>query len=229
MNNYITKITAEECDRYSQFKEVTGLYNDRDIATFLDTFQASGIDAINIIKVLEKDGKYIFVYSKNSKNYDFFEEIGKLNKTPVNVNALNAKFLFSKNKSRGYYSNDNTQESTGDIGVVSDESATGFLEDNQYLEDLRVLIHNRTNTRLPIDERGIIIGRSSVQSDYVVDNRMVSRKHARIYKVGSKCMVTDLDSANGTFIDGLRVSGGMSREILPGSKVLLANEEFILQ
>lgn len=46
----------------------------------------------------------------------------------------------------------------------------------------------------------LIIGRSP-KADIVVDDQAVSREHAQIRLAGDRCLVLDLDSANGTFLD----------------------------
>jgi len=64
-------------------------------------------------------------------------------------------------------------------------------------------------------EGTITVGRGS-ENDVVLDDPKVSRHHARIQCVGGTCRVQDLDSSNGTFIDGERVAEGT---LAPGSEV----------
>ena len=92
-----------------------------------------------------------------------------------------------------------------------------------------MIIRISDGSKLPIDEHGIIIGRSSSKSEYVVANGKVSRQHARVYKDGRRYMVHDYNSANGTYIDGLRVFENLDREIPIGSSLVLGNEEFVFQ
>lgn len=49
------------------------------------------------------------------------------------------------------------------------------------------------------------IGRSR-DNDIVVENLSVSRNHGRVRRQGGKYILTDLNSANGTFVNGVRVS-----------------------
>lgn len=51
----------------------------------------------------------------------------------------------------------------------------------------------------------IIIGRSS-SCDIIIDEPMVSRNHARLFKVSNKYYIEDLCSSNGTFVDGERIT-----------------------
>lgn len=242
MSNYVTKIDVSTYrDRYSSFKEVTSLSTRENIATFFDTFEKANIKGYSIVKVLEINGKYIFVYDETKKDYDFFKEVNSMIKGDITVNAQNAKLMYDKSYSLGYYdadeviySDDSDDMSTGEIFDNVDDSSTGFLDDSdlkEIEEQRRVLRHKNTSARLPInDSHGVSIGRSAARAEYVVSgNTNVSRLHARVYKEGSKYMVHDCDSANGTFIDGLKVTSDLDREILVGSTLTLGNEEFILE
>src|SRR5688572_16953798 len=55
------------------------------------------------------------------------------------------------------------------------------------------------------DKDVMSIGRSR-DNDVVVENLSVSRNHARIRRQTGKYVLTDLNSANGTYVNGVRVS-----------------------
>jgi hypothetical protein len=55
----------------------------------------------------------------------------------------------------------------------------------------------------------ITVGRSSV-CDVVIDDPRVSAEHARLVATTDGVTVTDLDSLNGVFVNGVRVTGEMS-------------------
>jgi hypothetical protein len=44
-------------------------------------------------------------------------------------------------------------------------------------------------------------------NDVVVDDRWVSRYHARVHREGGQYMIADLGSKNGTFVNGRRIAG----------------------
>ncbi|RME77114.1 MAG: FHA domain-containing protein, partial [Planctomycetota bacterium] len=50
----------------------------------------------------------------------------------------------------------------------------------------------------------LVIGRSRT-ADLVIEDPMLSRRHCRIEREGARFAITDLDSANGTFVEGIRV------------------------
>lgn len=61
----------------------------------------------------------------------------------------------------------------------------------------------------------INIGRSP-DNDIQIKDRFVSRKHLRILRKGSKYLIKDLESENGTFIDGKQIRSGVEFELKEG-------------
>ena len=66
----------------------------------------------------------------------------------------------------------------------------------------------------------IKIGRSSA-NDYKVDSPVVSGQHAVLVSEGGKVTLKDLNSTNGTFVNGQRITG--THELHPGDAVKLGN------
>ncbi|MGB6430806.1 MAG: FHA domain-containing protein [Candidatus Acidiferrales bacterium] len=61
---------------------------------------------------------------------------------------------------------------------------------------------------VPLGSRPVTIGRAP-DSDIQVDNLAVSTCHARVYAEAGRLVVEDLNSLNGTFVNGLRVERAM--------------------
>jgi len=71
-------------------------------------------------------------------------------------------------------------------------------------------------------EKQVVIGRSS-ELDMVLDEDMVSRKHAKIAVSSGKITIEDLGSTNGTFVNGEKVKTARLKEgdrILIGTSIL---------
>ena len=75
----------------------------------------------------------------------------------------------------------------------------------------------------PLREGVSVIGRDAT-ADVQIESAGVSRRHASINANGGTATIRDLESKNGTFVDGLRVDGGTvvsgDSEIRLGSAVL---------
>jgi DNA-binding winged helix-turn-helix (wHTH) protein len=65
---------------------------------------------------------------------------------------------------------------------------------------------NQTSQRYPLDMPQVLIGRSA-ECDIVLDDRQVSRHHARVFRADDHYFIEDLGSKNGTHINGRDVTG----------------------
>ncbi len=73
---------------------------------------------------------------------------------------------------------------------------------------LKLLIRNTETgqvTENVLSAPEVRIGRSAEYNDIVLDDSQVSRRHAMLQRLGSSYMLVDLNSANGTFVDGERI------------------------
>jgi pSer/pThr/pTyr-binding forkhead associated (FHA) protein len=68
----------------------------------------------------------------------------------------------------------------------------------------------------PLDAQEISIGRETTNT-IVINDAQVSRRHARMELRGSTYVIQDLGSTNGTFVNGIRISG--MQVLTPGDLV----------
>jgi 3',5'-cyclic-nucleotide phosphodiesterase len=66
----------------------------------------------------------------------------------------------------------------------------------------------------------LLVGRSA-ESDLQIKDRFVSRKHLRISRKGSKIFIKDLNSRNGTFLNGEPIHPGVEVELPKGVPVVM--------
>lgn len=59
----------------------------------------------------------------------------------------------------------------------------------------------------------ILVGKRKEQADVVLDDEHISRIHARIERSGEDIYVTDLNSTNGTFVNGERLRANERRRL----------------
>jgi len=85
---------------------------------------------------------------------------------------------------------------------------------------------DRFGMRFALDPAlGVVrVGRAT-DNEVVIDNQNVSRYHAQLRWVESGWLVYDLDSTNGTFLDGLRVEPGRPLALRPGVRLVLGDHE----
>lgn len=80
---------------------------------------------------------------------------------------------------------------------------------------------------LEVQKPRYIIGKNAAAVDGVIScNKAISRIHCCIDKLGAEYQITDMGSANGTFVNGDRVLPNQSRKLQPGDVIRLADSEF---
>jgi len=81
------------------------------------------------------------------------------------------------------------------------------------------------------DEQPVTVGRAP-DNTVVIDNPGVSRRHCRIEKRGDVCVILDLNSNNGTFLNGKKITQANLNngdEIAVGKHVLVFTDERVPQ
>lgn len=98
-------------------------------------------------------------------------------------------------------------------------ASPAVTERGMWLED-------RLGLRAPLDSQmGIVrLGRAT-DNDVVIANQRVSRYHAQLRWVESSWLVYDLDSTNGTWVDGQRVFPSQPRVFGSGAQLRLGDHE----
>jgi pSer/pThr/pTyr-binding forkhead associated (FHA) protein len=79
--------------------------------------------------------------------------------------------------------------------------------------------------RTPIEAAVVQIGRAP-SCDIVLDDRNVSRRHAEIRRRGPVVVLVDLDSTNGTIVNGRRVR---EHPLADGDRITLGNSRLTFE
>lgn len=93
---------------------------------------------------------------------------------------------------------------------------------------MRIVTMNApTRIELTVTKDDFVIGKKAELCDGVISfNKMISRSHCRISKQGNKYTVTDLQSANGTYVNRVRLQPNQPHVIYNGDVIRLANSDF---
>jgi pSer/pThr/pTyr-binding forkhead associated (FHA) protein len=73
---------------------------------------------------------------------------------------------------------------------------------------------------LGLNGRTILIGRSP-ENDIQIQDNYVSRKHLELYKKGERYFIKDLDSANGTLVNGKNIGSKKERRVKEGDTIVI--------
>ena len=89
---------------------------------------------------------------------------------------------------------------------------------------IAVFIHNGPckGRSIKIDKESASIGRGN-DNDVPIDDPSVSKRHARIFKTAKGFSIQDLNSQNGTWIDGTLIASGKKIRIESGTPISIGN------
>jgi hypothetical protein len=80
---------------------------------------------------------------------------------------------------------------------------------------------------LVIVQDDVVIGKKQELVDLVIPfNKMISRKHCRVTKMNGTYYISDEGSANGTYVNGVRLNPGQRMQINRGDVIRLADSDF---
>ena len=214
----------------NDFFDVKTLSSVEDVATLLEVFENAmrecSVDDLYGV-VCNSAGYYIFLSGGNG--FDLYGFINKVYKHTSRVSCVNARLMYPMSKSRGMFMYEEEvtvapQESFDDSNDDEDDVPTGFFSDDFHF------IRERTGERIKFDEDGVMVGRSSARSDYIITgNGSLSRSHCKFFVRDGSAYIHDDNSSNGTYLNGRRLSMGETVPVGRGDKVVLAGETFIIE
>ena len=119
---------------------------------------------------------------------------------------------------------DDKQEDDGDYG------RTVYLENVAEAAETKRRLYDEEGMVLAVlDDTPLVIGKKKEDADVVIDNRMVSRIHARVFKEDGEYMIEDLNSTNGTFKNGLRLKPYEKRRLMEGDEIRLGSVNILFR
>ncbi|MDT8718564.1 FHA domain-containing protein [Clostridium sp. 19966] len=86
-----------------------------------------------------------------------------------------------------------------------------------------------TVEKIYINKNSFVIGRLQGQADYICSNKTIGKTHAKIDKIDIECYITDLNSKNGSYINGERLVGGQQYLLQNDDLITLSDINFIFK
>ncbi len=118
------------------------------------------------------------------------------------------------------------------IENLSDDKIThvepGLYEQKQKISDSITLKCTNGNFQFVIENDLFIIGKNSEKCNGVIPNPAVSRIHCKIVKEGNEFYISDMGSANGTYVNGVKSFPNQLVKLSNNDALKIANVEFIV-
>ena len=96
---------------------------------------------------------------------------------------------------------------------------TVFFDESKMMEYKLYAMDRRNKQHIELRKFPCTIGKMAGCADHVLADDSVSRIHARLDKEGEKVLLTDMNSTNGTYKNGLRMQPQETVEIEAGDEI----------
>ncbi len=100
---------------------------------------------------------------------------------------------------------------------------TVFFDTSRETECKLYAVDKKNKQHIELKQFPCTVGKMAGCVDYVLPDDSVSRIHARFNKEGEKVLLTDMNSTNGTYKNGLRMQPQETVEIEPGDEIRFGN------
>lgn len=101
-------------------------------------------------------------------------------------------------------------EAFNETVIIESGDETIILEENApYLE----YNLNGTLEKIELNRDRVVIGRSREGTDVRIENKTISKLHAEVLRIEDAFYIKDMNSSNGTFINGKRLQGGKNYKL----------------
>jgi len=113
-------------------------------------------------------------------------------------------------------------------GKIIDRDQDDNRQDNTSSGLLRIIAMNApTRVVFVVNKDEFVIGKKAELCDGVIEfNKMISRSHCKITKRGGQYLITDLQSANGTYVNKVKLQPNQPTPVKNGDVIRLANSDF---
>jgi serine phosphatase RsbU (regulator of sigma subunit) len=91
--------------------------------------------------------------------------------------------------------------------IIRGSFVPGTPRDTERAHYLTVIAGDKPGQRIRLGNQPLVIGRSA-PADWILDDGEISRTHCRVYAAMDQVIVVDLESSNGTYIEGKRLTEG---------------------
>lgn len=152
--------------------------------------------------------------SPEQESYDLYETV----KEPVSLEHVLSKDMLS-------YGEASYKKSSYEKSSCEDEKYgnTVFFDLSKMAEYKLYALDKQNKNHIELKQFPCTVGKMAGCVDYVLSDESVSRIHARFDKKDDRILVTDMNSTNGTYKNGLRMQPQETTEIEPGDEIRFGN------
>lgn len=109
---------------------------------------------------------------------------------------------------------------------TEDYADTVFFDSTRTVEYKLYALDKKNKKHIELNKFPYTVGKMAGCVDCVLTDDSVSRIHARFEKAGDRILMTDMNSTNGTYRNGLRMQPQETVEIEPGDEIRFGNVNY---
>lgn len=106
-------------------------------------------------------------------------------------------------------------------------SNTVYIPWTENCENKLYSMDKKFKNHIDLGNLPLTVGKLAGAVDMVINEQSMSRMHAKFSRAGNNIYITDLNSTNGTFRNGIRLAPNASEIIEPGDEIRLGKLKFI--
>lgn len=110
---------------------------------------------------------------------------------------------------------------------ASEAGNTVYIPWAENCENKLYSMDRKNKCHIDLGRLPLTVGKLAGAVDMVISEKSISRMHAKFSRTGSNVYITDLNSTNGTFRNGMRLMPNESEMIEPGDEIRLGKLKFI--
>ncbi len=104
---------------------------------------------------------------------------------------------------------------------------TIFIPMVENFENKLYGVGKSNKNHIDLNHLPLTVGKLAGSVDMVIQDQSISRRHAKFFREGNKIFMSDLNSTNGSFKNGLRLLPNASEALEPGDEIRLGKLKFI--
>lgn len=104
---------------------------------------------------------------------------------------------------------------------------TVFIPWTENCENKLYGIGKTNKNHIDLNHLPVTVGKLAGSVDMVINDQSISRRHVKFARENGKVCMTDLNSTNGTFKNGMRMDPNTSETLEPGDEIRLGKLKFI--
>lgn len=169
----------------------------------------------------------------NQTSYNQTSNSGELSDNQLNRNKPVNSHTHQQNIQPGQWQSifEETREESEDVFLHSEpeKTETVLLRDQEEPKAVRSLVSEDGGGQIPIPYFPFIFGRQEGICDHVFSKNTISYLHARLDEAEEGYRITDLNSDNGTYVNGRCLNANETVPVQPGDEIRMADLKFRLK